>query len=395
MYQEQVDFDDTDEEQAPTPNENVFSDVVVYGTDWTTETILSQLEKGNIQLSPRFQRRDAWDCSKKSRFVESLFLGLPVPQIVLAEKQGERGTYIVLDGKQRLLSLLQFIGKAKGKNNGFSLKGLSILEKLEGASFQKINSEPEFSGWVNAFNNQPMRSVILKNWVDVKLLHIVFVRLNTGSVALSPQELRQALYPGGFSDFVDDQASNSNSLRKLLKNKEPDFRMRDVEILVRYIAFRNFLTEYSGDMRMFLDYTCEKLNNDWQIENELVLNQVEEFEQAAEAAIQIFGIDDVARRPSDQGKRRGFNRAIFDVIIYYLSQPNIRSSSLDNSIAVKSAFSELWQESLDFTRSVELSTKSLFATSSRLILWGEKLKSVLGIDISIPIFDGHTNRIKV
>ncbi|MGN6930399.1 DUF262 domain-containing protein, partial [Neisseria sp. P0015.S010] len=76
--------------------------------DWTTETIIRQIEKGNIILNPDFQRRDAWNKKKKSQFIESLILGLPIPQIVLAESKDQKGKYIVLDGKQRLLSLRQF-----------------------------------------------------------------------------------------------------------------------------------------------------------------------------------------------------------------------------------------------------------------------------------------------
>lgn len=81
---------------------------MVTSTDWTTETILNQLARGNIQLNPRFQRREAWTQVRKSRFIESLFLGLPIPQLVLAEQRGRRGAYLVIDGKQRLLALRQF-----------------------------------------------------------------------------------------------------------------------------------------------------------------------------------------------------------------------------------------------------------------------------------------------
>src|SRR5713226_2936552 len=83
---------------------------VVAGTDWTAETILSQLAKGNITLDPAFQRRDAWKQARKSKFIESIILGLPIPQLVLAESQELKGTFIVIDGKQRLLSLQQFAG---------------------------------------------------------------------------------------------------------------------------------------------------------------------------------------------------------------------------------------------------------------------------------------------
>ncbi|WP_439585122.1 DUF262 domain-containing protein [Dyadobacter bucti] len=60
-------------------NLRTFEQAVVWGTDWTTETITSQLIKENIDLKPKFQRRDAWTRKAKSKFIESLFLGLPIP----------------------------------------------------------------------------------------------------------------------------------------------------------------------------------------------------------------------------------------------------------------------------------------------------------------------------
>lgn len=62
-----------------------FRDAVLYGTDWTVRTLLHQIEQGNIDLSPDFQRRDAWSLRNKSRFIESVALQLPIPQIVLAD----------------------------------------------------------------------------------------------------------------------------------------------------------------------------------------------------------------------------------------------------------------------------------------------------------------------
>src|SRR5262252_5350782 len=104
---------------------------VVSGTDWTTETIVSQLKRGNIQLNPRFQRRDAWKRDRKSRFIESLIVGLPIPQIALAESKQDRGKFIVLDGKQRLLAILQFWGLGDGANNAYALSGLTLRGDLK------------------------------------------------------------------------------------------------------------------------------------------------------------------------------------------------------------------------------------------------------------------------
>lgn len=89
-------------------NPENFEEAVIWGTDWTTETIFTQLQKGNIDLNPSFQRRDAWTDREKSRLIESLILGLPVPPIILAENKNKKNSYIVIDGKQRLLSIRRF-----------------------------------------------------------------------------------------------------------------------------------------------------------------------------------------------------------------------------------------------------------------------------------------------
>jgi hypothetical protein len=107
--EEEVLFADLPSEEEVQINEEArLNPAVLHGTDWTTETIVNQLKRGNIILNPSFQRRDAWTRQQKSRFIESLILGLPIPQIVLAESKSNRGRFIVLDGKQRLLSILQY-----------------------------------------------------------------------------------------------------------------------------------------------------------------------------------------------------------------------------------------------------------------------------------------------
>jgi hypothetical protein len=67
--------------------------VVLAATDWTTQTVLIQLTKGNIELNPNFQRRDAWRPARKSRFIESLILGISIPQLVLAERKNKKLIY--------------------------------------------------------------------------------------------------------------------------------------------------------------------------------------------------------------------------------------------------------------------------------------------------------------
>jgi hypothetical protein len=182
---------------------------------------------------------------------------------------------IVLDGKQRLLSLLQFTGNAEGPKNGFRLSGLEVRTDLSRKTFAQLERDPDRRNDLNAFFNNTIRTVVIRNWPDTNFLHVVFLRLNTGSVKLSPQELRQAMVPGPFSDFIDDTALTSVHIQKLLGRTTPDPRMRDVELLVRYLAFRRFLPIYAGRMKEFLDRTCLALNSDWDQQETSVKDDIE------------------------------------------------------------------------------------------------------------------------
>ncbi|MDD1438693.1 DUF262 domain-containing protein, partial [Dolichospermum sp. ST_sed10] len=297
-------------------------EIVVSGSDWTTETIFNQLDRGNIELNPRFQRRDAWDITRKSRFIESLVLGFPVPQIVLAANRQEKGKFIVLDGKQRLLTILQFYGGSdeniSNNNNAFALRNLEFRRDLIGKKYEDFKNDVFLSSELNTLDNQTIRTVLIRNWPSENLLYKIFLRLNIGGTPLYPQELRQALHPGDFINWLDDQSLESKALRKIFKSSNPDPRMRDVELLLRYIGFHYFLSDYRGNLKEFLDMTCERLNNQKYYDIKNVVNQ---FEAAVQTTINIFGEKNFSRIWSNKNNKyqSQFNRAILDVMVFYFS----------------------------------------------------------------------------
>ena len=366
-------------------NKDAFSDAVLWATDWTTETIISQLKKGNIELSPSFQRRDAWGNDRKSRFIESLILGLPIPQIILAERKDKRGSYYVIDGKQRLLSIRQFcVSDIDDTFEALSLKGLKVLNDLNNKSFIDIKNELDFSLYISAFENQSIRTVIIRNWPNQNFLYTVFLRLNTGSLPLSPQELRQALNPGPFTSYADSFSVESKQVKDALRLKKPDYRMRDVEIVVRYFAFANYFETYTGNLKDFLDKTCELLNKKWINDKQDILNQANELNEAINVAFEIFGEN--AFNKFSKGNYSGiFNRPVFDIMTYYFAIPRIRESSLINKKAIVDSFESLCTNDVDFLKSLESSTKNVEPTTKRFATWGNTLKALLNIDVKVPI----------
>jgi len=375
-------------------NKDSFSDAVLWATDWTTETIISQLKKGNIELSPSFQRRDAWGGDRKSRFIESIILGLPIPQIILAERKDKRGSYVVIDGKQRLLSIRQFcVSENNDTFEALQLKGLKVLDDINNKTFIDIKGELDFSRYISAFENQSIRTVIIRNWPNQNFLYTVFLRLNTGSLPLSPQELRQALNPGSFTSFADSFSVESEQVKNALRLKKPDYRMRDVEIVVRYFAFNNFFESYTGNLKDFLDKTCELLNKKWPAEEGQIALQASELNEAINTTFEIFGRN--AFNKYSKGSYSGiFNRPVFDIMTFYFSIPEVRYLSINNKHAVVDAFEHLCTNDVDFLRSLESSTKNVEPTTKRFSSWGNALNELLKIELKVPVRTADGIRLK-
>lgn len=233
--------EDEKEEKSPINGMGNIGAAFIVSSDWTLETIYSQIEKNNIDLDPKFQRRDVWSDIKKSRLIESILLRIPIPQLLLAEKKEKYNNYIVIDGKQRLLAIKQFMDGLDEKNeNPLKLKGLLVLEELNGKTARQVkelgaDDKIDYSN----FENETIRSIFIRNWPSYEYLYTVFNRLNTGSSPLSAQELRLSLFPGKFAEFTNVHSSNVTIL-KLLGKSEPDKRMKDVELVIRcLIAISN------------------------------------------------------------------------------------------------------------------------------------------------------------
>jgi hypothetical protein len=372
-----------------------FRDVVLAPSDWTVGTLLSQLESGAFELDPDFQRRNAWTDQRKSKFIESLILSLPIPQIVLAENDEDASVgdgetrYIVIDGKQRLLALQAFFSPTEP----LQLTGLSARKELNGRTYQELKDDPVTSRSIRRLQNQTIRTVVIRKWPNSDFLHLVFHRINHQTLALSAQELRQALNPGPFTRFSDQRAGKSNQLHKVLGSAQiPDFRMRDVELLVRYLAYKNRIIHYRGNLKRFLDDTCSVFNKNWPGIHGEIEAQTNECEKAIDFTYEIFADHAFSRYVNGKYENR-FNRAIFDAMLFYFSELHVREASRCHTSQIRTAFETLSGSDPRFNDAVASTTKTVAATGYRLQAWGEKLAEILGIPFGIPRLDGNTIKI--
>jgi hypothetical protein len=258
-----------------------FKDYEITATpnDFNVATIINFIDSGSYRI-PGFQRNFVWDLRRSSKLIESILIGLPVPQVFLYQQ--ERNSFLVIDGQQRLMSIYYF---AKGRfprrdkrpeirrlvdsNNGtlpagifaddryFQKFNLSLPGPTRGqhSKFHKKNYET-LGDDKTTFDLRPVRNVIIKQDVpkedrDSSVFEI-FNRLNTGGVNLRPQEIRTSLYHSGMLETLN--TTNLNPIwRRLLDQAEPDLHAKDTEVLLRALALTAVGETYTEPLGGFLN----------------------------------------------------------------------------------------------------------------------------------------------
>jgi hypothetical protein len=250
--------------------------------DFNISTIFSFIEKGSVSI-PSFQRNFIWDQKRASKLVESLILGLPVPQIFLFEKS--RNTFQVIDGQQRLMSIYYFIkGRFPRRDKrvelrrifdehskipdeiladddyfqSFSLK-LPTTYQVRPSPFEDLTYET-LGELKNQLDLRPVRVVIIKQAntaSGTSAVYEIFSRLNTGGVNLTPQEIRSCMFESAFYDMLA-HANLDPRWRRLLGKPNPDLHLKDVEILLRSFALLIDGESYGPPMVGFLNEFSKK-----------------------------------------------------------------------------------------------------------------------------------------
>lgn len=179
-------------------------------------------KSGELILQPEYQRQAVWPERAKVSLMETILLGYPIPEIYLSYETSPEGeqTASVVDGQQRLTALLEFL------NNKFPLDGLEdekLSNEFEGKYFKELPDDVRQEFFQYRF---PIRR--LSNLAD-KFVRAVFARVNRVNMVLTEQELRNALLPGPFNDFLKDCAAHPISALSGVFSGERRSRGGDLE----------------------------------------------------------------------------------------------------------------------------------------------------------------------
>lgn len=264
-------------------------DITATPNDFNILTLFSLIDNGVIKMPP-FQRNYVWDEKRASKLIESIILGLPVPQVFLYEQ--EKNSFYVIDGQQRLLSIYFFVKQrfptAEGRLilrqyltgdtkidssilsddryfKNFKLK-LPSSANNEKNKFDKLKYET-LGEYKNTFDIlRTVRSVVIKQNEpdDDSSIYEIFNRLNTGGQNLSAQEIRMSMYYSPFYKKIIELNSQPK-WRKMLRQAQADVHFKDVEILLRAFAMLFEYKTYSSPMGRFLN-TFSKTANGFKLE---------------------------------------------------------------------------------------------------------------------------------
>jgi len=300
-----LDLESLASEEADAEAGPIRYELFTFPADFTLEVLHQKWKNGEI-LIPPMQRGFVWSQFQASRLIESFLLGLPVPSIFFYV---ERGTekYLVVDGQQRLRSIFYFLegsfGEEKfGKRIVFRLTlpdgALSQPNAWNGKMFSDLREEDALK-----LKNSILRAFIMKQVLpddDTSIYH-VFERLNTGGTSLTPQEVRNAVYGGPFNEMLH-RLNEGEDWRAILGRPKPDQRLKDIELILRFLALYKAGDKYEKPMKSFLtdfmrDHKLGQLNRE--------LEPV--FVKATDAVKKSLGA-----RPFHL--RAGLNAPVFDAV---------------------------------------------------------------------------------
>lgn len=227
-----------------------------YLNEYTIEFLADKMKDGNFVVPP-YQREFTWEPRRKSRFIESILMGLPIPFLFFWEMPD--GKLEVVDGSQRLRTIEEWI------HGGLQLDELEELPALSNSKFSDLLEARQ-----RKVKNRSIRGIVLNEKADDQARFDMFERINTGSKAANKAEVRRGALGGPFIDLVIELAKNAHFAKIApVPQKALNERERE-ELVTRFFAYGDGLGGYRDRPAIFLfDYT-RKMNDHFEKDPKLV-----------------------------------------------------------------------------------------------------------------------------
>jgi Protein of unknown function DUF262 len=317
-----------------------------YGADYTVDSLVKRMDTKSFFVPP-FQRSLVWNVKQASRFIESLLMGLPVPGIfVFREAQTNR--HLIVDGQQRLRTLESFYN---GIFRGEEFRLLDVRKQWLERTYKELDSSDRLRLDDSVIHTTIFRQDQPENNTDS--IYEVFERINTGGIKLSDQEIRVCVNFGSFTELLRTLNDDAH-WRNLYGTKS--VRLKDQELILRFLALLFNLDNYSRPMRVFLNTFMEGNKG---LSEKDATRYSDCFRKTIEFVSQTIGR--AAFRP-----QRSLNTAVFDAIMVGLAS-RLMTRTISDANSVKVAYDKL------------LADQAFIDAYTRSTTDEEKVKSRIGL----------------
>lgn len=319
---------DTTDDQEIQPDIGALSEVYPTAVNVTKDDssvfeLKRQYDRKRIELSPSYQRESVWSKKQKSELIESILMGIPLP--IMYFFQDNQGIKQVVDGKQRLTTLFDFL------DNRFSLSELTVMPELKGKKFDDLDGL--YQGKIEDYK---LSINVIKPPTPDRIKFDIFDRVNRGGTRLNNQEMRNAIYQGEATKLLDRLKDNED-FKNATDNSVRSKVMKDRYMILRFIAFylwkEKLLTtkngefiDYKSDIDSFLGKTMEFLNF---TSSEMIMDIENIFKKAMSNSYNILGSNGFrVSTYYNESYKRPVNMALFEVLSYLMTKIDLEDKEV-------------------------------------------------------------------
>lgn len=269
----------------------------------TLDALLKRIKNKEIEFDSSFQRKAGlWDKRQKSQLIESIFLRIPLPAFYFDASDEEK--WLIIDGLQRVTVLKEFVVEKT-----LELKDMEFFPELNGCNYDKLPRT-----FQRRIDETVINVYLVNHSTPENVKFNIFKRINTGGLALEPQEIRNALFQGQATRFLQE-CSKMECFVEATSGSVKSERMLDREFVLRYVSFCYLdLVKYTGNIDDFLNEGMKYLNR---ISQEQLGTIKKEFEFVMVSSYKIMGRNAFRKICSD-GRRRPINKVIFESWCYVI-----------------------------------------------------------------------------
>ena len=347
--------------------------------DFTIEGLYAKKKKGVLDPSPKWQRNYVYDRKRASSLIESVLLNVPIPAVYLAEETDH--TLSIIDGQQRLSSFFYYIDEQfptrdkEGEFSEFKLTGLKILDHLNGKKFLDLDRTLQLK-----INDTTIHVITIKNTSNEDVKFEIFERLNTGSMKLYEDEIRNSVYRGPYIDLLDELAEDKvfNDLVR-----KPNFKNR---MFYRGMILR-FLALSEKDIHLYKPSMKQFCNKELLEHRNISKNKTDEykkrFRKSVDLCFSVFGEN--AFRRFNPGKSKAdcngtwvasrINMALFDVQMCGFAMYE-HSKLLGHYDEIREAMLDLMCNDKEFSDAIEMKTSGREQMGIRFKKWLDTLDGI-------------------